>query len=125
MRICQYVKLIDGRAVEAVRTGMSKILQSTIGAGLPAPQFFDQGINFTAILNRPPGLGGSVSMLPTRLDTQPIVSPAEQRVLEAMGTSAKNVKEMAAVLEIFEDSMGRGPGLKLPSLRDVDDKYLA
>lgn len=105
MRICQYVKLIDGRAVEALGTGMSKILESTVGAGLPIPQFFDQAINFTAILNRPPGLGASISIPTARRETQPKVSAAEQRVLEALGTSAKSVKQMASLLRISDEGV--------------------
>ncbi len=53
MRICQHVKLRDGRVVEALATGIPQIMKATVGDGLPTPKFFDQGITFTAILTRP------------------------------------------------------------------------
>jgi ATP-dependent DNA helicase RecG len=105
MRICQYVNLTDGRAVEALGTGMSKIVQSTVGSGLPAPQFFDQSINFTAILNRPPGLGSSISNVKQVVPQK--VTGAEQRVLDVLGTSSLQLREVAATLALSDEGVGK------------------
>jgi ATP-dependent DNA helicase RecG len=62
VRICQFVRTRDGRVVEALATGIPTILQATIGAGMPAPDFFDQAVSFTAVLHR--------QALPSGADTQ-------------------------------------------------------
>ena len=52
LRICQYISTSDGRAVEALATGLAKVFAVTVGAGRQAPVFFDQGITFTVNLTR-------------------------------------------------------------------------
>lgn len=55
LRICQYVALPsdEGRVVEALATGIPIVQASLRDAGLPAAQFIDYGIRFTAILSKP------------------------------------------------------------------------
>jgi ATP-dependent DNA helicase RecG len=52
LRICQYLSTSDGRAVEALATGMPKVFAATAGAGRRPPSFFDQGLTFTVALPR-------------------------------------------------------------------------
>jgi ATP-dependent DNA helicase RecG len=93
-RICQYVTLRDGRVVEALASGMPKILEATVGDGLPVPRFFDQGISFTAILQRP----GTAR--PTRTSRGNLahksLTVSEQRVLDAVSSSGLAADELAA-----------------------------
>ncbi len=97
-RICQYIKLRDGRVVEALATGIPKILEATVGDGLPAPRFFDQAISFTAILTRPAGLATTpqVSAAPREQTTIPVVTGAERRVLDALGWKAHTLVPLAS-----------------------------
>ncbi len=52
LRICQFVRLSDGNAVEALATGIPKILSSIASAGLAKPVFFDQALGFTVAIDR-------------------------------------------------------------------------
>jgi ATP-dependent DNA helicase RecG len=52
LRLCQFVGMADGNAVEALATGIPKILAATASAGVLPPLFFDQALSFTAILRR-------------------------------------------------------------------------
>jgi ATP-dependent DNA helicase RecG len=92
-RICQYVTLRDGRVVEALASGMPKILEATVGDGLPIPRFFDQGISFTAIVDRPS------NDPPQRADRGRLVktspTPSERRVLAALDEFGQTAAELA------------------------------
>jgi ATP-dependent DNA helicase RecG len=54
LRICQFVEVPsdEGRVVEALATGIPIVQTSLRDAGLPAAQFIDYGIRFTAILRQ-------------------------------------------------------------------------
>jgi ATP-dependent DNA helicase RecG len=109
-RICQFVRLRDGRVVEALGTGMQKILDSTVGAGLPTPRFFDQGITFTAILDRPfpfggvpvpqqsPRIGNAATESAPQSTTPQRITPAQQRVLDMLGSDSLSQAELSARL---------------------------
>lgn len=85
MRICQHVKLRDGRVVEALATGIPQIMKATVGDGLPAPKFFDQGITFTAILTRPPERRTSHgTSTEVQKSEKPKITPTEATILKAL-----------------------------------------
>ena len=47
LRICQYVRSLDGtRVVEALATGIPTVLRTLAAAGMVPPRFHDQGIKF-------------------------------------------------------------------------------
>ena len=90
---------------------MQKILDSTVGAGLPTPRFFDQGITFTAILDRPFPFGGVPAPLqPPRIGyaataqvapqpkTSNRVTPAQQRLLDTLGSDSLRQADLSARL---------------------------
>jgi ATP-dependent DNA helicase RecG len=92
-RICQYVTLRDGRVVEALASGVTKILEVTVGDGLPAPLFFDQGITFTTIVKRP-----SIDPPPRisrRTGASKPLTASERRVLEVVRSSGHAADELA------------------------------
>lgn len=103
-RICQYVTLRDGRVVEAHGTGLPKILAATVDDGLPPPQFFDQAISFTAILTRPSG-DSHEARDRDRLVSSESPTPAEQRVLDALGDRPRTQAELATQLELTDQAV--------------------
>ena len=81
LRICQYISTSDGRAVEALATGLAKVFAVTLGAGRQPPTFFDQGITFTVVLPR--GEAAAHSSIALR--------PSEQRAYSALDQPMKLV----------------------------------
>jgi ATP-dependent DNA helicase RecG len=99
LRICQYVQTSDGRAVEALATGIPKILDETVGDGLPAPTFFDQGVTFTAILHRPSAAPAPAPT--THEDPIGVELPRRhQAVLDALAGGPLSLRELAEALGI-------------------------
>ena len=97
LRICQFVGLEDGNAVEALATGIPKILAATAAAGVLPPLFFDQALSFTAVLRR--GDLRSGGGVPVRTD----VTSAQRRVLEAVEGAPKTTAELAKTLDVTPD----------------------
>ena len=119
LRICQFVRLDDGNAVEALATGIPKILSALATAGLAKPVFFDQALSFTAVIkrayigasdlgdpahsqrpNRPPKakrLGDSNS--PVNLNKP------EPRILTAIGEEELTTHQLTAILNISPDAV--------------------
>ena len=52
LEICKHVRTADGNVVEALASGIPATFDAVRRAGLPAPDFFDQGIAFTVVLRR-------------------------------------------------------------------------
>jgi ATP-dependent DNA helicase RecG len=105
MRICQHVKLRDGRVVEALATGIPQIMKATVGDGLPAPKFFDQGITFTAILTRPSvRLALTSSAAEVQHADRPTVTPTEAMILEALD-APRSQGELTAALGLASQSI--------------------
>jgi ATP-dependent DNA helicase RecG len=50
--ICRYVRTSDGNVVEALASGIPATFAALDAAGLPRPEFFDQGLTFTVVLRR-------------------------------------------------------------------------
>jgi ATP-dependent DNA helicase RecG len=50
--VCKFVRTADGKVVEALATGIPSVFESLGEAGMPPPEFFDQGLSFTAIVRR-------------------------------------------------------------------------
>ncbi len=96
LRICQFVGMADGNAVEALATGIPKILGATAAAGLLPPLFFDQALSFTAVLRRTDRKSG-------RDQRALAITPAQQRVLDALRTRALAAQEIAAQLSVSPD----------------------
>lgn len=96
LRICQYLSTSDGRAVEALATGLSKVFAVTVGAGRPAPRFFDQGLTFTARLPRHRAFGSVPSDLPE----------SEHKALAALVQPA-SLETVAGVLGVSVESARR------------------
>lgn len=98
LRICQFVGMADGNAVEALATGIPKILGSTAEAGLLPPLFFDQALSFTAVLRRedrqPNGVAGSQR-----------VTPAQQRLLQILAQGSRTANVLATQLGVTPDSV--------------------
>jgi ATP-dependent DNA helicase RecG len=98
LRICQFVGMADGNAVEALATGIPKILGAAAAAGVLPPLFFDQALGFTAVLRRTdrrPSL---------RHDTQDrAVTPAQRRVLDALTPGPLSVQDLATRLHVSPD----------------------
>jgi ATP-dependent DNA helicase RecG len=95
LRICQFVGMADGNAVEALATGIPKILGATAAAGLLPPLFFDQALSFTAVLRRTDRKSERGPAL--------TITPAQQRVLEALRARALAAQEIAAQLSVSPD----------------------
>ncbi len=105
MRICQHVKLRDGRVVEALATGIPQILKATVGDGLPAPKFFDEGITFTAILTRPSArLASNNSATALQHANRPTVTPTEATILQALD-APRSQAELTAELGLAPQSI--------------------
>lgn len=115
VRICQYVRLLDGtRAVEALASGIPTVLNAVTLAGLPAPVFDDDGLRFTAILRQDqitatkvaPGSSGAAVL------TALAVGPLDvERLAELTGLSPANIRKRLRELRdqgLVEQRGGRG-----------------
>jgi ATP-dependent DNA helicase RecG len=100
LRICQFVGMADGNAVEALATGIPKIIGATAAAGVPPPLFFDQALSFTAVLRR---IDRNANATDRRTANQPSVTPARQRVLDALQSQPLEANELAAKLHVSPD----------------------
>jgi ATP-dependent DNA helicase RecG len=94
VELCRYVTTSDGRAVEAIASGIPTVFAELSAASLPGPQFLDNGISFTAKIR-----GREVS---ERWVSQPEVNvpPGLQAVIEFLGSSSANVREIGGGLGI-------------------------
>lgn len=105
-RICQFVTLHDGRVVEALASGIPRILEVTVGDGLPEPVFFDQAISFTAILRRPQGLGQRPSgKAPADGEMATSMTPAQRRVYETLGSRTMRQRDLAGELDLSDQAV--------------------
>ena len=99
LRICQFVTTADGNAVEALATGIPKILAATAAAGTLPPLFFDQGLSFTAVLRR--------------ADLQPLspdgplnnLTESQRRLLRVVSNNPGTAKQLAEALNITPDAV--------------------
>lgn len=98
VEICRYVATEDGRVVEALATGIPTVIADLAKAGLPSPQFFDNGLSFTAIINARPGHETSVFTAAQTAASK--VPPRLQAVIDLLGTTSCDVNEVAANLGI-------------------------
>jgi ATP-dependent DNA helicase RecG len=95
LRICQYLSTSDGRAVEALATGLSKVFAATVGAGRTGPRFFDQGLTFTARLprSRPVDLNQPDLTAVERSTFALLAEPASLETLaQSLGVSVESVR---------------------------------
>jgi ATP-dependent DNA helicase RecG len=100
LRIRQFVGMADGNAVEALATGIPKIIGATAAAGVLPPLFFDQALSFTAVLRRS---DRNANATDRRTANQPSVTPARQRVLDALQSQPLEANELAAKLHVSPD----------------------
>jgi ATP-dependent DNA helicase RecG len=112
LRICQYLSTSDGRAVEALATGLSKVFAATIGAGRAGPRFFDQGLTFTARLPRsgPVELNQSNLTATERSTLTLLARPTSLETLaQSLGVSVESVRRTVNKL-IAKDLVVRNGG---------------
>ena len=107
LRICQFVRLDDGNAVEALATGIPKILSALATAGLPEPIFFDQALSFTVAINR--GYIGTKFPNSNATKAKPTNSTGltkpERRILGAIGENELTTLQLASALNITPDAV--------------------
>jgi ATP-dependent DNA helicase RecG len=87
VRICQYVRLLDGtRTVEALASGIPIVLAALRDAEMPPPLFDDDGLRFTVVLRR------------NQPAKRPLVRPGTTtaKVLAALGSGPLDVEQIAA-----------------------------
>lgn len=77
--VCKFVRTADGKVVEALATGIPSVFESLGEAGMPPPEFFDQGLSFTAIVRRTTAPPTTVAAVMHNSPTA-----AEQAVLETL-----------------------------------------
>jgi ATP-dependent DNA helicase RecG len=67
LEVCKFVRTSDGRVVEALASGIPAVLAALADADMAPPRFFDQGIAFTAIVERGARrIQPELTQLPTR-----------------------------------------------------------
>jgi ATP-dependent DNA helicase RecG len=92
--ICKFVRTADGKVVEALASGIPATFEALGDAGMPPPEFFDQGLSFTAIIRR-------TEAPKARGPERPRLAPtaAEQAVLDLLvvPTSAARVAKALAI----------------------------
>jgi ATP-dependent DNA helicase RecG len=98
LRICQFVGMADGNAVEALATGIPKILGATAAAGVLPPLFFDQALGFTAVLRR-----ADRASAVDKDDQRRSATPAQRRVLEALAGGSMTTTDLAKRLGVSAD----------------------
>ncbi|WP_239309951.1 MULTISPECIES: ATP-binding protein [unclassified Frankia] len=86
--ICQYVRSpkTGARVIEALATGIPTITEALAAQGLPPAHYIDNGIRFTAVLHQSP--------------TRPVLTHAEQRVLDAIHDGIETANDLAAELNV-------------------------
>jgi ATP-dependent DNA helicase RecG len=97
LRICQFVGLADGNAVEALATGIPKILGASVAAGVLPPLFFDQALSFTTVLRR--------TDRETVADATALarITPSQRRVYLALAGGERTVADLARTLNVTPD----------------------
>ncbi len=113
VRLCQYVELRDGRVVEMLASGIPEVLRAVDEAGQPAPAFLDQGLRFTAILFRRQVDSHVGEQRAIAVDAP--VTPAQQRVIDAIGSGGSTVAELAKALARSKSAIQK----TLKALRDA------
>ena len=98
LRICQFVGMADGNAVEALATGIPKILGATAEAGVLPPLFFDQALCFTAVLRRE-------DRQPSGAVTFSSLNRAQQRLMRALADGPQTTNNLSEQLGITPDSV--------------------
>jgi ATP-dependent DNA helicase RecG len=94
VELCRYVTTSDGRAVEALASGIPTVMAELSAASLPAAQFFDNGISFTAKIRGREVSERRVKPAATK------ASPGLQAVIDLLGTSSADVHEISTRLGI-------------------------
>jgi DNA-directed RNA polymerase specialized sigma24 family protein len=92
--------------VEALATGIPKVLAETVGKGLPRPTFFDQALSFTAILHRPTSVAALAAAHPApalRQSTRELPA-ALQAVLDALDSGPQSLSDLAVDLKLTESA---------------------
>jgi ATP-dependent DNA helicase RecG len=90
VEICRYARTpTDARVVELLATGIATVRRTLAEAGLPEPQFNDEGIAFTAILHSLPRATATVSRSGATSPT-----PAQRAVLEALGDARMTIHDL-------------------------------
>ena len=102
IRICQFLRLRDNNVIEAMASGIPKVLAALSKAQLPPAQFSDQGIRFTVIIRR----GGRPSRAANRNPAVP--TPAETRLLEVIERAGPlSTSDIADQLGISDQAVRR------------------
>jgi ATP-dependent DNA helicase RecG len=78
IRICQHLRLQDQNVIEAMATGIPRVIEALDESGLPPARFVDEGIRFTVLVGR------STSAPTLEGRTRESLTMSEQRVLEAL-----------------------------------------
>ncbi|WP_427384501.1 ATP-binding protein [Janibacter sp. G56] len=110
LEVCRYARSkADSRVVEALASGIPRVISSMAEQGHPPPQFQDSGIRFTVLLRSRahqrgpvPGANESVARKVAGL------GPSERRLWDALGGDEVTVVELE-----------RRTGLKAPNIRRV------
>jgi ATP-dependent DNA helicase RecG len=101
VRMSQYIRLRDRNVIEAMASGIPRVRSALQEAGLPAPEFSDQGIRFTAIVHRRRHIG-------TEASTPQIAStPAQRRVLSQLEAGPRTASSIADSLGISPQAVRR------------------
>ena len=101
VRICQYVRLRDRTVIEAMASGIPRVRKAAEDADLPAPDFHDQGIRFTAIVHRRHAI---------QLEQVSTLTMSESRVLGLLEVGPRRATDLAAELGISPQAVRRTLG---------------
>jgi ATP-dependent DNA helicase RecG len=98
--ICRRLETQDGRPVEALATGIPAVFEALAADGFPAPQFFDNGLTFTATIR------STKSEPRTAQPSQrtPAPSPALSEVLAVLKAGPAGIEAVAIALDISKDA---------------------
>ncbi len=98
--ICRRLETQDGRPVEALATGIPTVFETLADEGFPAPQFFDNGLTFTATIRSTPS--GPDRAAPSRRPSAP--SPALREVIAVLEAGPAGIEAVAVALDISKDA---------------------
>ena len=96
----QYIRLRDRTVIEAMASGIPRVRAALEEAGMPAPEFHDQGLRFTAIVHR--------RRQPARVSAH-LIAPtsAQRRVLAQLESGPRTATSVAESLGISPQAVRR------------------
>ncbi len=92
--LCQHARTPDSnsRVIEALASGIPAVNTALAARGLPAAQFVDAGIRFTALLRH----------APTSVDAGPRLTATQLRIYDTLAAGAVTVHALAEQLELAQ-----------------------